>query len=175
MSQSISRLKELVREVPDFPQPGISYKDITTLLKNGEGLRGAIEAMLLPFEKEDIDLVVGVESRGFIMGTPIAMQLGCGFVPVRKPGKLPASTIRQEYTLEYGMDAVEIHQDAVERNQKILMVDDLLATGGTMQAACQLVERLGADIIGISFLIELVFLHGRQRLDGYHIESLIQY
>ena len=176
MSDTASRLKGLMREVPDFPKPGISFKDITTLLKSGEGLRAAVEAMLHPFAGEAIDLVVGIESRGFVLGAPMAVQLGCGFIPIRKPGKLPAATIRQEYALEYGTDAVEIHQDAITDNhERVLMVDDLLATGGTMKAACQLVERLGGRIVGLGFLVELAFLGGRQRLDSYRIESLIQY
>ncbi len=167
--------KDFIREVPGFPQPGISFKDITTLLKHGEGLKAAVEAMLQPFADEEIDLIVGVESRGFVVGTPMAVLRGCGFVPVRKPGKLPAASLRQEYTLEYSTDAVEIHQDAIFPEQRVLMVDDLLATGGTMQAACKLVERLGGHIIGIDFMVELCFLHGRQRLGGYRVESLIQY
>ena len=175
MADIPSRLKALIREVPDFPSPGISFKDITTLLKSEEGLGAAVQAMLQAFAGESIDLVVGIESRGFILGAPMAVQLGCGFVPVRKPGKLPAASLRQEYTLEYGTDAVEIHQDAIAGGQRALMVDDLLATGGTMAAACQLVEGLGGRVLGIGFLVELLFLEGRKRLDGRRIESLIQY
>ena len=169
------RLKELIREVPDFPQPGISFKDITTLLRDPGGLKEAIQAMLAPFAGVEVDLVVGVESRGFILGVPLALELGCGFVPVRKPGKLPATTLKQEYALEYGTDAVEIHQDGIAPGQRVLLVDDLLATGGTMRATCQLVERLEADIVGLSFLVELLFLEGRKKLDGYRIETAIQY
>lgn len=168
-------LKELIREVPDFPKPGISFKDLTPLLQSEEGLQGAVEAMLESFSGEEIDLVIGIESRGFILGAPMAVRLGCGFVPVRKPGKLPAASIKQEYQLEYGTDAVEIHQDAVAAGQRVLIVDDLLATGGTMKATCQLVERLQAEIVGLSFLIELLFLDGREKLGDYRIEAVIQY
>ena len=175
MSAGKVSFKDLIREVPDFPQKGISFKDITTLLHDGPGLKAALTDMLAPFTKETIDLVIGVESRGFILGTPMAVELGCGFVPVRKPGKLPSATLQQEYTLEYGSDSLEIHKDAIQPGQNVLMVDDLLATGGTMEAACQLVERLEGHIVGISFLVELSFLKGRQRLAGYRSESLIQY
>ena len=175
MSGGKVNFKELIREVADFPQQGISFKDITTLLKDGPGLKAAVATMLEPFAKESIDLVLGVESRGFILGAPMAVELGCGFVPVRKPGKLPSVTLQQEYTLEYGSDSLEIHRDALQPGQNVLMVDDLLATGGTMEAACQLVERLKARIVGISFLVELSFLKGRQRLAGYRLDSLIQY
>jgi len=168
-------LKALIREIPDFPRPGISFKDLTTLLKDGKGLRCAVEAMICPFEGEEIDQVVAVESRGFILGAPIAVQLGCGFVPVRKPGKLPAATLKEEYELEYGTDAVEIHQDAIEKGQRVLLVDDLLATGGTMAATCRLVERLEAEIVGLSFLVELLFLNGRQKLTPHRVESIISY
>ncbi len=167
--------KNLIREVPDFPQKGISFKDITTLLHDGPGLKAALMGMLEPFGKETIDYVIGVESRGFIFGTPMAVELGCGFVPVRKPGKLPCETLQQDYALEYGSDSLEIHKDAIQPGQSVLMVDDLLATGGTMEAACQLVESLHGRIVGISFLVELSFLKGRQRLAGYRLESLIQY
>ena len=131
--------------------------------------------MICPFEGEEIDQVVAVESRGFILGAPIAVQLGCGFVPVRKPGKLPAATLKEEYELEYGTDAVEIHQDAIEKGQRVLLVDDLLATGGTMAATCRLVERLEAEIVGLSFLVELLFLNGRQKLTPHRVESIISY
>lgn len=168
-------IKSLIREVPDFPKPGISFKDVTTLLKEGRGLQAAVAAMTQAYAEEEIDLVVGIESRGFILGAPIAVQRGCGFVPVRKPGKLPAATLRQEYQLEYGTDAVEIHQDAIASGQKVLLVDDLLATGGTMLATCRLVERLGARIVGACFLVELLFLKGRERLRPYRVESIVQY
>ena len=175
MSGGKVNFKDLIREVPDFPKPGISFKDITTLLQDGPGLKAALATMLEPFAKESIDLVIGIESRGFILGTPMAVELGCGFVPVRKPGKLPSATLQQEYTLEYGSDSLEIHKDAIQPQQNVLMVDDLLATGGTMEAACQLVEGLQGRIVGVSFLVELSFLQGRQRLTDYRLESLIQY
>jgi len=169
------KIKALIREIPDFPQPGISFKDLTTLWRDPEGLKGTIEAMVLPFAKEEIGQVVGIESRGFILGAPLALQLGCGFVPVRKLGKLPGTTLRQEYDLEYGTDAVEIHQDGIAPGERVLIVDDLLATGGTMAAACQLVEKLGGEIVGLSFLVELAFLNGRERLPDYRIETVVQY
>ena len=168
-------LQDLIRDVPDFPQEGISYKDITTLLKDPTGLKDAIGAMLRPFEGVEVELVVGVESRGFILATPMAIELGCGFIPVRKPGKLPAETLRLDYDLEYGTDAVEIHADAIEPGQKILVVDDVLATGGTLAATCRLVEKLGGEIVGISVLAELGFLQGRNLLSGYTLESTIVY
>ena len=168
-------LKDLIRDVPDFPQPGISYKDITTLLKNAEGLVVATQAMLAPFAQEEFELIVGIESRGFILASPMAIERGCGFVPVRKPGKLPAETLRQEYDLEYGSDAVEIHTDAVGEGQKVLVVDDVLATGGTLVATCQLLERLKVEIVGVSVLAELGFLRGRALLNEYRLESVIVY
>ena len=169
------QIKALIREIPDFPEPGISFKDLTTLWQDPVGLKGAIEAMALPFAKEEIGQVVGIESRGFILGAPLALQLGCGFVLVRKPGKLPGAILRQEYELEYGTDAVEIHQDGISAGQRVLIVDDLLATGGTMAAACQLVEKLAGEIVGLSFLVELAFLKGRERLSDYRIETVVQY
>ena len=168
-------LQDLIRDVPDFPQEGISYKDITTLLKDPTGLKDAIGAMLRPFEGVEVELVVGIESRGFILATPMAIELGCGFIPVRKPGKLPAETLRLDYDLEYGTDAVEIHADAIEPGQKILVVDDVLATGGTLAATCRLVEKLGGEIVGIRVLAELGFLQGRNLLSGYTLESTIVY
>ena len=168
-------LQDLIRDVPDFPKVGISYKDITTLLKDPTGLKEAIGAMLRPFAGVAVELVVGIESRGFVLATPMAIELGCGFIPVRKPGKLPAETLSQEYDLEYGSDAVEIHADAIEPGQKILVVDDVLATGGTLAATCRLVEKLGGEIVGISVLAELGFLQGRNLLSGYKLESTIVY
>ena len=168
-------LASFIRDVPDFPKPGILFKDITTLLKDPTGLKDAIGAMLRPFEGVEVELVVGIESRGFILATPMAIELGCGFIPVRKPGKLPAETLRLDYDLEYGTDAVEIHADAIEPGQKILVVDDVLATGGTLAATCRLVEKLGGEIVGISVLAELGFLQGRNLLSGYKLESTIVY
>ena len=168
-------LKSLVRSVPDFPKEGIVFRDITTLLKDPKGLAKAVEEMAAPFEGDRVDMVVAVESRGFIFGAPIAGKLGVGFVPVRKPGKLPAETLSETYELEYGTDTIEIHKDAIQPGTRVLLVDDLLATGGTMAACARLVEKLGGEIVGISFLIDLAFLNGRSKLNGYRIESLIQY
>ena len=169
------QLKDLIRDVPDFPKPGISYKDITTLLKDPVALKAATHRMLKPFAATGVECVVGIESRGFILATPMAIELGCGFAPVRKPGKLPAQTLKLEYDLEYGSDVVEIHADAIEPGQKVLVVDDVLATGGTMAAACQLLEQLEADIVGISVLAELSFLRGRDKLPALRLESAIVY
>ena len=169
------QLKDLIRDVPDFPKPGISYKDITTLLKDPVALKAATHFMLKPFAATGVECVVGIESRGFIFATPMAIELGCGFAPVRKPGKLPAQTLKLEYDLEYGSDVVEIHADAIEPGQKVLVVDDVLATGGTMAAACQLLEQLEADIVGISVLAELSFLRGRDKLPALRLESAIVY
>ncbi len=159
-------LYRTIRDVPDFPKEGIVFKDITPLLADGAALTRAIEGMAKPFAEAGIECVVGIESRGFIFGVGIAGHLGCGFVPVRKPGKLPAATLRKEYALEYGTDAVEIHADAVAPGQRVLVVDDVLATGGTMLATCELLREMEADIVGISFLMELGFLGGRERLDS---------
>ena len=168
-------IEGLIREVPDFPQKGIAFKDITTLLRDGEHFKAAVEALASPFAGEALDLVVGIEARGFILGAPLALELGVGFVPVRKPGKLPAATLRHDYELEYGRDAVEMHRDAVQTGQRVLMVDDVLATGGTMAASCRLVEEAGGAIAGLSFLVELAFLHGREKLPNYRIEHLVRY
>ena len=165
-------LAKLLRDVPDFPKPGILFKDITPLLANPAAMKAAIDR-LAKFSFGKIDKVAAVESRGFLFGVPLAMQLGVGFVPVRKPGKLPWKTNRIEYVLEYGTDAVEIHQDAVRKGERVLLVDDLLATGGTMGAACQLIERCGATVAGCAFVVELCFLPGRQRLAGRQVEALI--
>lgn len=157
-------LKQLIREVPDFPKPGILFYDITTLLMDPGGLRQAIDCLVEPYRDAPVDKVVGIESRGFILGAPVAERLRAGFVPARKPGKLPAATLRQSYDLEYGSDALEIHEDAIEPDQRVLIVDDLLATGGTACAARDLVRRAGGHIVGIAFLVELTFLDGRERL-----------
>ena len=168
-------LKELIREIPNFPQDGVSYKDITPLLKDSAGLSAAVQTMLAPFADAEVDLVVGIEARGFVFATPIALELGCGFVPVRKPGKLPAATLSRNYALEYGETALEIHTDAIASGQKVLVVDDVLATGGTLAATCQVLEELGAVVAGISVLAELSFLAGRDLLHGYKLESAIVY
>lgn len=168
-------LKSLIREVPDFPKPGISFKDITTLLKNGEALKYVIDQFAAHFQDADPDLIVGAESRGFTIGAPLAYKLGKGFVLVRKPGKLPAVVERVTYQLEYGQDALEIHTDAIKPGEKVLIVDDLLATGGTVSATAELVKRLGGKIIGFAFIIELTPLKGREKLAGYDVLSLVQY
>ena len=168
-------LKDLIREIPNFPQDGVSYKDITPLLKDPVGLSAAVQTMLAPYTDAEVDLVVGIEARGFVFATPIALELRCGFVPVRKPGKLPAATLRRDYALEYGETALEIHADAIARGQKVLVVDDVLATGGTLAATCQTLEELGAVVEGISVLAELSFLSGRRLLHGYKLASAIVY
>jgi len=170
-----TQLENLIRNVPDFPRPGIVFRDITPLLADLAGLAKATKAMAEPFRDKHIDLVVGAESRGFIFGAAVALELGCGFVPVRKQGKLPAESICQEYELEYGFDKLEIHADAIKPGERILMVDDLLATGGTMKACCQMTEKLGGEIVGISFLIDLAFLNGIEKLAGYDVHAVIKY
>lgn len=168
-------LKKLIRDVPDFPKKGIIFKDITTLLKNFDGMHNAVEELYNFIESKEITKVAGIESRGFILGGLLAQKLHAGFVPIRKPGKLPAETISESYSLEYGTDSIEIHKDAIQKDDKVLLHDDLLATGGTMEAACKLVERLGGEVVQISFLIELTFLNGREKLKKYDVRSLIQY
>ncbi len=169
------RLEPLIREIPDFPKPGVMFKDITPLLADSAGLALAVELMASPFRKQKVDLVVGAESRGFIFGTAIAQALSCGFVPVRKPGKLPSKRLSRTYDLEYGQDTLEIHADAIHTHHRVLMVDDLLATGGTMLACCELVRELGAEIVGISVLIELEFLNGRRRLAPNDVTAVLRY
>ena len=168
-------LKARIRHVPDFPKAGILFYDVTTLLRDPDGFRIAIDAMASPFAGTGIDLVVGIESRGFILGSAVADRLGTGFVPVRKLGKLPAATIRASYALEYGTDSLEMHCDAVDRGTRVLVVDDLLATGGTAKATLSLLRGCGAEVVGVSFLIELVALGGRARLAGEHVSAILQY
>jgi len=168
-------LANIIRDVPDFPKAGILFKDITTLLKDPAASREMIKRMLDYCQTKQIDLIAGIESRGFIFGMPLAHELGIGFVPVRKPGKLPAATISESYALEYGTNTLEIHVDAVEAGQKVLIVDDLLATGGTAEATCKLVERLGGEVAGLAFAIELAFLAGRKHLGGYDIYSVVTF
>ncbi len=168
-------LKAYIREVPDFPKPGILFYDITTLLQDPTGLRMTVDRFAAMFADRHIDKVVGIESRGFMFGPIVAYDLNAGFVPVRKPGKLPYEKVRQSYDLEYGTDTVEMHNDAVKPGENVLIVDDLVATGGTALAAAKLVESLGGVVAGMGFIIELTFLPGRQKLDGYKVESLIQY
>ena len=165
-------LASFLRDVPDFPKPGILFKDISPLLASAEAMQAATDK-LAAFDFGKIDKIAAIESRGFLFGVPLAMKLGIGFVPVRKPGKLPWKTNRVDYELEYGTDAVEIHQDAVNAGERVLMIDDLLATGGTMAAACQLVESCGGVIAGCGFVIELGFLNGRQKLGKHHCEAII--
>lgn len=168
-------LKATIRSVPDFPQPGILFYDITTLLKNGAALRHTIDQLVEIYKDQQIDVVVGMESRGFIFGMPLAYLLGVGFVPVRKPGKLPAAKLSESYSLEYGTNTLELHEDAIEPGQRVLIVDDLLATGGTAEATCRLVERVGGKIASVAFIIELTFLQGRTKLAGYDVVSLLKY
>ncbi|MCU0236611.1 MAG: adenine phosphoribosyltransferase [Acidobacteria bacterium] len=170
-------LEKIIRDVPDFPKQGIVFKDITTLLQAGDAFRQALNRMMKKYLDEDagIDKVVGIEARGFIFGGVLAYKLGCGFVPARKPGKLPYRSVREEYTLEYGSNALEVHEDSIRPGERVLVVDDLLATGGTALAAARLVEKLGGEVAGIEFLVELSFLHGRDRLSAYRVHSLITY
>ncbi len=171
----MDNLKQLIREVPDFPKPGINFYDITTLLKEPTGLRQTVDALAAAFEGETVDVVLGVEARGFIFAPALAYHLGAGFVPVRKPRKLPAATATVSYDLEYGQDTLEIHRDAVQPGQRVLIADDLLATGGTAKAVVELVEGLGGEVAGLVFVVELEFLPGRQKLTGYDVRSLIKY
>ena len=172
---SAEELRAKIREIPDFPKPGILFYDITTLLKDPAAYRESIDLMLEPYKDERVDIVVGMESRGFILSAPMAYELNAGLVPVRKLGKLPAETITVEYALEYGSNTLEIHRDAIQPEQKVLIVDDLLATGGTVKGTIELVERLKGDVIGLAFLVELDFLKGRDRLEGRRVTSVIQY
>ncbi len=172
---SADELRAKIREVPDFPKPGILFYDITTLLKDREAFKGAVDLLVAPYRNQDIDVVVGMESRGFIFSAPMAYTLGVGFVPVRKLGKLPAETVSVEYALEYGTNTLEIHRDAITPGQHVLIVDDLLATGGTVSGTIDLVRRLGGDVVSLAFLVELRFLKGRERLRGYDVHSIIQY
>jgi adenine phosphoribosyltransferase len=171
----IETIRSLIRDIPDFPKPGILFRDITPLLADPSGLALAIELMANPFRGKNIDLVVGAESRGFIFGTAVACSLSAGFVIVRKPGKLPSKRISKSYELEYGTDSLEMHSDAIVKGQRVLIVDDLLATGGTMQACCELVQDLGGQIAGIAVLIELSGLHGRRRIAPYEVHSVVRY
>ena len=172
---SADDLRAKIREVPDFPKPGILFYDITTLLKDREAFRESIDLLTQPYVDQKIDVVVGMESRGFIFSAPMAYQLGAGFVPVRKLGKLPAETASVEYALEYGTNTLEIHRDAITAGQRVLIVDDLLATGGTVSGTIDLVRRLGGEVVALAFLVELKFLKGRDRLRGYEVHSIVQY
>jgi adenine phosphoribosyltransferase len=168
-------LKKLIREVPDFPKPGILFYDITTLLKDRRGFAMLIDALAEHYLDKDIDLVLGMEARGFIFGPALAYRLNAGFIPVRKPGKLPAATTKYDYALEYGTNTLEIHKDAIEEGQRVIIVDDLLATGGTAEATAKLAESLGADIAGLGFVVELDFLNPRAKLKQYDVFSLLHY
>ncbi len=168
-------LASSIRSVPDFPKPGIVFRDVTTLLKDAAAFRSAVDQFAARYENRKIDKVAGIESRGFILGAALAYRIGAGFILIRKPGKLPAAKLRQDYSLEYGTDAVEIHTDALRAGERILLHDDLLATGGTTAASASLIEKLGGQIIECSFLIELTFLRGREKLKGREVFSLIQY
>lgn len=175
MRQHRGDLKALMRTVPDFPKAGINFIDITTLIRDAEALRDVVKRLADAFRDTEIDVVAGIESRGFIFGAAVAIDLGLGFVPIRKPGKLPAATTAETYELEYGTDTIEIHTDAIRAGQNVLLIDDLLATGGTMAAACRLVERLDGHVAGIAFLVELAFLNGREKLAGHPLVSLTRY
>ena len=168
-------LKAKIRHVPDFPKPGILFYDITTLLQDPAGFHSAIDSLSLPFNNQGIDIVVGIESRGFILGAVVADRIGAGFALVRKPGKLPSACVRTTYELEYGSDSLEMHQDAVRPGQRVLIVDDLLATGGTARATLDLVKGLGGTVLGLAFLIELVALKGRAKLAGEQVSAVLQY
>src|SRR3954454_2085270 len=171
----MDNLKRLIREIPDFPKPGILFYDITTLLKDSTGLKGVIDGLRDHYQRMSIDVVLGMEARGFIFAPALAYALGTGFVPVRKPKKLPAPCERVEYALEYGTDILEVHKDAIEPGQNVLIVDDVLATGGTAKATAELVEKVGGRVCGLGFVIELDFLHGREKISGYDVHSLLHY
>ncbi|MCH2134369.1 MAG: adenine phosphoribosyltransferase [Phycisphaerales bacterium] len=171
----LDRLRSLVRDVPDYPAEGITFRDITPLLRDPAGLSLAVELMVNPFRDAAVDLVVGAESRGFIFGTALARALNAGFIPIRKAGKLPADTIGQDYDLEYGHDTLEIHTDAIMSGQRVLMVDDLIATGGTLEAGCKLIEHLGGELVGITVLIELRGLDGAKRVEPHPVHAVLRY
>lgn len=171
----MDHLKTLIRTIADFPHEGIEFRDLTTLFLDGPGFKETIMRMAEQHRDQSVDVIIGIESRGFILGAPLAVELGTGFVPVRKPGKLPGATIGIEYDLEYGSDRLEIHEDAIAPGARVLMVDDLLATGGTMSAACALVEQVGGEVLGCSFVVELVDLKGRERLQRFPIHRLIDF
>ena len=168
-------LKKYIRNIPDFPQKGVMFRDITTLLIEPTAFRYTVDALVDKYKNEKVDKVVSVEARGYIFGGVLAYYLNCGFIPVRKPGKLPADTVSQEYTLEYGKNTIEIHKDAIARGERILIFDDLLATGGTVKATCQIVEKLGGTVIGCAFIINLSYLHGIDKLKDYPVFYLIEY
>ncbi len=174
-AQSIQELKSAIREIPDWPKKGILFYDVTTLLKQGRCFEKTVNGLLEPFQERKVDLVVGMEARGFIFAPSVAYALKAGFVPVRKPGKLPADTLQVDYALEYGTDCLEIHKDAIVPGQHVLIVDDLIATGGTAQAVAQMVEAMGGIVVGLDFVVELTFLKGRDKLKKYEVHSLLKY
>ena len=171
----MNNLEELIRDIPDFPEKGVVFKDITPVLGDPQAFRTLIDAMAEPFGDQGITKVAGIEARGFTLATPVADRIGAGFIPLRKPGKLPFETVKEEYELEYGIDALEVHTDAVFEGEKVLLVDDVIATGGTAQAAIQLLRHVGAEVVGLSVFIELVFLGGANRIDGVPIHALLRY
>lgn len=171
----MDRLRTLIRDIPDFPQPGILFRDVTPLLRDPAGLHRVVDHLAQRVEPLNVDLVAGIESRGFLIGAPLALRLGVGFVPIRKAGKLPAATVRRRYALEYGTNELEMHRDAVEANQRVLIADDVLATGGTARAAAELVEELGGEVAAFAFLIEISPLRGRAALHPRHVEALLEY
>jgi len=172
---NVEDVKNAIRTVPDFPRKGVMFRDITTLVKNYEVFRYTIKKLASFFVDDQIDVVVGIESRGFIIGAPLALELCAGFVPVRKPGKLPYKTVRKEYQTEYSTEVAEMHVDAIKPGQRVLMVDDLVATGGTMKAAIELVEELGGEVVGVAFVVDLPDLHGKEKLEGYRVVSLVEF
>ena len=174
-AEYIADLKAAIREIPDWPKKGILFYDVTTLLKQGRCFEQTINALIEPYKHKQVDLVLGIEARGFIFAPPVAYALKAGFVPVRKPGKLPAATLTASYELEYGTDSLEIHQDAVEPLQRVLIVDDLIATGGTAKATAGMVEKMGGVVVGVAFVVELTFLNGRDKLTKYDVHSILKY
>jgi len=174
-AQCVEELKAAIREIPDWPKKGILFYDVTTLLKQGRCFEQTVNSLIDPYRNKNVDLVLGVEARGFIFAPPVAYALKAGFVPVRKPGKLPAAKLRVNYELEYGTDCLEIHQDAIEPGQRVLIVDDLIATGGTAKAVAEMVEAMKGTVVGLAFVVELGFLHGREKLVHYDVHSILQY
>jgi adenine phosphoribosyltransferase len=174
-AKTLEQLKTSIRDIQDFPKPGIVFKDITPLLQDPALFKASVDRVAGPFQKKGITHVASIESRGFIFGAPVAYQLGAGYIPIRKKGKLPGKTFGHTFDLEYGTDTLEIHADALNNSSRVLLIDDVLATGGTARAACQLVEKLKAKVVGVAFVIELEFLHGRSKLPGYDVLSLLKY
>jgi adenine phosphoribosyltransferase len=172
---TLTKIKTSIRDIPDFPKPGIVFKDITPLLRDAELFKSTIERLAGPFQRKGITHVASMESRGFIFGAPVAYLLGTGYIPIRKKGKLPSKTVAHTYDLEYGTDTLEMHADALDSSARVLIIDDVLATGGTARATCQLIEKLKAKVAGLSFVLELEFLHGREKLRGYEVTALLQY